>query len=144
MTTGNVSSTAITPVTINMIYYGTHDSTTDQRIINAAPEFLVSNSPAGPWKTNDDISQFVGINYFEYIDGGYEGTASRSIPNDLQSNLKYIKASALEGANGIFLDEVSSYPGTAALSYLQQITPLLTTWDLKLCLILVCLPGQIS
>lgn len=121
LTTGNVSSSAVTPVTINMIYYGTHDSTTDQRIINAAPQFLVSNSPAGPWKTNDDISQFVGINYFEYIDGGYEGTASRSIPNDLQSNLNYIKASALEGANGIFLDEVSSYPGTAALSYLQQI-----------------------
>ncbi len=122
LTTDNVSSSAVTPVSINMIYYGTHDSTTDQRIINAAPQFLVSNSPAGPWKTNDDISQFAGINYFEYIDGGYEGTASRTIPNDLQSNLNYIKASALEGANGIFLDEVSSYPGTAALSYLQQIS----------------------
>ena len=43
-----------------------------------------------------------GIKYFEYLDGGYEGTVSRSIPNDLQSNLNYLMAAETAGAYGIF------------------------------------------
>jgi flagellar hook assembly protein FlgD len=132
MATGYVSGAAVTPVPVNMIFYGTHDSVSDQRIINAAPQFLVSNSPAGPWKTADDISQFVGIHYFEYIDGGYEGTAVRSIPNDLQSNLNYISAAQQAGAYGIFLDEVSDgIWHKANYSYLRQITDYAHTLGLK-------------
>ena len=113
-----------TSVPINMIFYGWHDDTTDQRIINARPEFLVDNSPAGPWKGNADIGKFesAGIKYFEYIDGGYEGTQSRSIPNDLQSNLNFITAAAQAGSYGIFLDEVSDgIYTTPNYNYLQQI-----------------------
>jgi hypothetical protein len=114
---------ASTTVPINMIYYGWHDSTVDNSIISAKPEFLVDNSPAGPWKGNASISKFTsaGIKYFEYIDGGYEGTAKQAIPNDLQSNLNYISAAAAAGAYGVFLDEVSSSPSSASLNYLKQI-----------------------
>jgi hypothetical protein len=122
--TGYVSSAGVAPVGIDMIYYGWNYSSTDQRIINAMPEDLVNNSPAGPWRGNADVSKFTsaGINYFEYIDGGYEGTQSRSIPNDLQSNLNYITAAKQAGAYGIFLDEVSDGIWTTAdYAYLKQI-----------------------
>jgi hypothetical protein len=57
-----------------------------------------------------------------YIDGGYEGTQSRSMPNDLQSNLNFITAAAQAGAYGIFLDEVSDgIYMTPKYNYLQQI-----------------------
>ena len=111
------------PVDIDMINYGTNGGGVDQIIINAHPEFLVDNSPAGPWKGDANISEYMaaGIKYFEYIDGGYEGTQARSIPNDVASNLTYITAVAKAGAYGIFLDEVSSNPDAASISYLSQI-----------------------
>ena len=115
---------ASVPVPINMIYYGWLDSTTEQTIINTHPEFIVSNSAAGPWRANANVSRYMsaGIKYFEYISGAYENTVWRPIPTDLQSNLNYITAAAQAGAYGIFLDEVSDGIYTAAnYYYLQQI-----------------------
>jgi hypothetical protein len=114
---------ATTPVAIDMINYGSNTSSVTAAIIAAHPEFLVDNSPAGPWKGDANISEYMaaGIKYFEYLDGGYEGTQARSIPNDLASNLNYITAVAKAGAYGIFLDEVSSNPNAASISYLSQI-----------------------
>ena len=114
---------ASAPASINLIYYGSNSSTTDQSIINANPEYLVDNSPAGPWRGNANISKFMsaGIKYFEYIDGGYEGTVSQAIPNDLQSNLTYINAIAKAGAYGVFIDEVSASPSASSLNYLKQL-----------------------
>ncbi len=122
-TTNRVNAASAT-VSINLIYYGSNSSITDQSIINANPEYLVNNSPAGPWRGNANISKFMsaGIKYFEYIDGGYEGTVSQSIPNDLQSNLKYIDAIAKTGAYGVFVDEVSAFPSASALNYLKQLS----------------------
>ena len=125
LATNSVVSAASTTLPINMIYYGWHDYTTDQRIINAHPQSLVGNSAAGPWRGNANISLFMsaGIKYFEYIDGGYEGTRAGYIPTDLWSNLNYIDAAARAGAYGIFLDEVSDGVWTPAnYSYLQQIS----------------------
>jgi hypothetical protein len=122
--TQNSVSAASTTLPINMIYYGWHDYTTDQRIINAHPQSLVSNSAAGPWRSNANISLFMsaGIKYYEYIDGGYEGTRAGAIPNDLWSNLNYIVAAASAGAYGIFVDQVSDGIWTPAnYYYLQQI-----------------------
>ena len=119
----NVVNAASAPASLNLIYYGSNSSTTDQSIINANPEYLVDNSPAGPWGGNANIIKFMsaGIKYFEYIDGGYEGTVSRAIPNDLQANLTYINAAAKAGAYGVFIDEVSASPSASALNYLQQL-----------------------
>jgi len=110
-------------VPIDMIYYGSHYATVDSSIVNTHPEYLVADSPAGPWKGNANISTFTsaGIKYFEYLDGGYEGSVARPIPNDLQSNLNYTNAAAAAGAYGIFLDEVSQNPSAASLNYLEQI-----------------------
>src|SRR4030043_245973 len=120
----NGVTAASATVSINLIYYGSNSSITDQSIINANPKYLVNNSPAGPWRGNANISKFMsaGIKYFEYIDGGYEGTVSQAIPNDLQSNLKYIDAIAKAGAYGVFVDEVSSFPSTSALNYLKRLS----------------------
>jgi hypothetical protein len=122
-TTAKEVNAASTTVSINLIYYGTNSNTSDQSIINANPEYLVNNSPAGPWGGNADITKFTsaGIKYFDYIDGGYEGTVSMAIPNDLQSNLNYIDAIAEAGAYGVFIDEVSAFPSSAALNYLKQL-----------------------
>ena len=119
----NVAAASATK-SINMIYYGWHDVTIDNRIIDAHPEFLVGNSQAGPWRGNASISKFTsaGIKYFEYIGGGYEGTKTQAIPTDLQSNLNYISAAAAAGAYGIFLDEVSDgIYTTPNYYYLEQI-----------------------
>jgi len=120
---GNKLMAASPTVAIDMINYGTNSGGVDQMIINAHPEFLVDNSPAGPWKGDANISEYAaaGIKYFEYIDGGYEGTEAMAIPNDVVSNLTYITAAAKAGAYGIFLDEVSSNPNAASISYLSQI-----------------------
>ena len=128
------ASSVRAPVSINMIYYGSNSGGIDQKIIAAHPEFLVNNSPVGPQKGDANISEYMaaGIKYFEYLDGGYEGTVSRSIPNDLQSNLNYITAANNAGAYGIFLDEVSSYPGADSLSYLRQISKTARTLGLKI------------
>jgi hypothetical protein len=111
------------PVAINMIYHGLNGNGVNQRILDSAPEFLVNSSPAGPVGGDANVIEYMsaGIKYFEYIDGGYEGTQSRFIPNDLQSNLKYISAVAGAGAYGVFLDEVSSNPNPNSLDYLKQI-----------------------
>ncbi len=110
-------------VSINLINYAGDSTAIDNTIVNAHPAFIVDNSPAGPWKGNANINTFTaaGIKYFEYLDGGYEGTEAQAIPNDLNSNLNYITAVANAGAYGIFLDEVSDSPSSASLSYLQQI-----------------------
>ena len=122
-TTTNRVVAASTTVPVNMIYYGWHNTAVDTQIINAHPEFLVDNSPTGPWGGNASISKFTsaGIKYFEYIDGGYEGKVGQFIPNDLQSNLNYINAAAAGGAYGVFVDEVSSNPSNASLNYLMQL-----------------------
>ena len=115
---------ASAPASINMIYYGSNSGGIEQDIINAHPAFLVDNSPAGPWQGDANVSEYesAGIKYFEYLDGGYENTVSRAIPNNLQANLNYIAAVAKTGAYGIFLDEVSSNPDAASLAYLTAIS----------------------
>ena len=116
------ASTGMIP--INLVFYGTHNAAIDQQIVAAKPMFLIDNTPAGPWGGNCNASYFAGygIKVFSYIDGGYEGSQSRSIPNDLTSNLNYIDAISKEsGVYGVFVDEVSAEPSSASLNYLSQI-----------------------
>lgn len=116
------AGTGINP--INLVFYGSHNGIIDQQIAAAKPMFLIDNTPAGPWGGNCNASYFAGygIKVFSYIDGGYEGTQPREIPNDLASNLKYIDAISKEsGTYGVFLDEVSAEPSNTSLNYLSQI-----------------------
>jgi hypothetical protein len=106
-----------------IVNYGWNTSATNQAVINAKPDMTINNSSVGPWKGNASILAFMnaGIPYFEYLDGGYEGTQARSIPNDLQSNIAFMVAAKNAGAYGIFLDEVSTNPNAASISYLTAI-----------------------
>ena len=85
-----------------MVYYGQHDSYTDQRIVNARPEFLIDNTPAGFWHGTCDSAYFqsFGIKVFSYIDASY---GARS----LSSNYVLIDAIAAEGTYGVFMDQAS-------------------------------------
>lgn len=119
---------------INIVYYGVHNTTVDNQIIVAEPEILISNTPAGPWTGNCDSAKFqaAGVKVFSYIDGGYENTVARAIPNDVASNLAFIEAIANEGTHGVFLDEVSSSPSQAGYSYLAALWNKAQTHGVKL------------
>jgi hypothetical protein len=95
-----------------MVYYGGHDATTDQRILNAKPALLIDNTPAGYWHGTCSSSKFqaAGIKVFSYIDSSYSKF-------DLNTNLALIDAIAKEGTYGVFLDELNP----VADSYLQAI-----------------------
>ena len=113
------------PVSINMVYYGSYSAAIDEAIINANPEFLIGTSPVGPMRGNADINKFAaaGIKYFEYLTGGYEAQRPNDYDVDLQSNLDFISAVAAAGAYGIFFDEVSDGKWvTPDYNYLEQIT----------------------
>ncbi len=96
-----------------LVFYGWHDSNTDQRIINAKPAILIDNTPGGFWHANCDSSKFQaqGIKVFSYIHASY-GAYS------LTGNYSFIDAIAAEGTYGVFIDEAS---------------PSATTYNTQLC-----------
>ncbi|MGI2336712.1 MAG: Ig-like domain-containing protein [Dehalogenimonas sp.] len=104
------AATATRPLAL--VYYGWHDSAVDQRIINAAPEILIDNTPAGYWHGNANVALFQsqGIKVFSYIDSSY---GARPIGD----NYALIDAIAKEGSFGIFMDQASS----SATAYNQNI-----------------------
>ncbi len=97
---------------IALVYYGWHSSTVDQRIVNAKPEILIANTPAGLWhgNTNSAYFQSRGIKVFSYITANYDQYS-------LSQNYALINAIAAEGTYGIFVDQ--SNP--TATSYNTQI-----------------------
>lgn len=105
------------------IYYGWFSAAVYAYLLAVAPGIVVACSPAGPWQGNGQIATLKngGINFFEYLDGGYEAAVPGPIPNDLESNLMFIQKIATAGAYGIFLDQVSSYPDATKRHYLSQI-----------------------
>lgn len=122
---------SFTSVSIPLIFYGWFNEADIAGIIQSNPKYLVANSPAGAWRGNADIKRFPGIKYFEYLDGGYEGSLKGEIPNDLISNLLCINATAEAGGYGIFLDQVTAYPTSQSLSYLKGIHDKAQSLNLK-------------
>jgi hypothetical protein len=121
-------------VKTNICYYNWLDEAAIKKITDAKPSYIISNSPAGPWKGNAVIKTFTGagIKYFEYLDGGYEGTKPGDIPNDLQSNLRFMKAVKKAGGDGVFLDQVASSPQYKSKKYLIAIANKATELELSL------------
>ena len=122
---------------ILVLFYGLHNATIDQRLRYAKPLFLVSNTPAGPWRGNCNAGSFaaVGIRVFSYIEGGYEGTLVRDggVPVDLAANMAFIDDIAQEpGVHGIFLNQVSSAPEMFAIEYLEWISDRCRQYGLQL------------
>ena len=92
-------------------------------VVAALPDIVISNTPGGYWNGNCVCSNFTphGIHVYSYITGGYEGTEYKNTEDALASNLARIDAIALDGATGVFLDEVSSTLSAASKSYLTSI-----------------------
>ena len=95
---------AVTPnpnlLPMAMVFYGWHDAATNQRIVNARPQVLIDNTPAGFWGANCNSAYFQsqGIQVYSYIHASYS-----TFP--LAQNLAYVDAIAAEGTYGVFLDE---------------------------------------
>lgn len=85
-----------------MVFYGWHNSTVDQRIVNAKPGILIGNTPAGYWhgNTNSAFFQSKGISVFSYITANYD-------QHSLSQNYSLIDAIAAEGTRGVFVDQAS-------------------------------------
>ena len=90
-------------------------------VATALPDIIISNTPGGYWHGNCNCSSFPKSKVFSYITGGYEGTEYKSTEDALASNISRIDAIALDGAYGVFLDEVSSTLSTASKAYLTSI-----------------------
>ena len=124
--------------TVNLIYYGVHNSEIDSRIINARPDYVIGNPPHGlwgevqgydsPWLLQNVKSfQAAGIKVIGYLTAGYEGFKSGGGLSrqwyTLEMNRKLIKNMAeIDRLDGIFIDETSQYPGDASRKYLKELT----------------------
>jgi hypothetical protein len=133
-----VSATPVYPIQqpFNLFYYGWFDANINAKIIDANPQYLIANSPAGVWHGNANIDVFTnaGIKYFEYLDGGYENTVAMAVPNDLETVLSCIDEISQTSAYGIFLDEVSDGIYTEAnYSYLQAVYNRAHSYNLAVC-----------
>jgi hypothetical protein len=91
-------------------YYGGYSATSVQRIVNAKPQFLVVETPAGMYHTSNPIKPYVnaGIKVFSYVAVGYckeymwQGEVVDKTYNTIMS---LIDAVAAEGNYGVFFDE---------------------------------------
>lgn len=117
---------------ICMIDYNYHNDVSpnaDMTAIKAAkPDILIDNTPGGYWgevngHTGCLPSQYVplGIEVYSYITGGYEGTKYMDTRDILATNLARVDAIAADGATGVFLDEVTSFPNSADKAYISAI-----------------------
>lgn len=103
---------AATPLKLALVYYGSHSTSIDNRIIAANPEILIDNTPGGLWGGDCNVSKFqtAGVKVYSYITASY-GTY------DMATNKGYIDAIDLEGCYGVFIDESSS----SATTYMTEI-----------------------
>lgn len=116
---------------IHMIFYGdhnAHNNGTNKRIADAKPETLICNTPAGAWTNggcNPRYFQSHGIKVYSYLAGGWENTAAasnRQVNSSVEFNVGRIGAIALEGSDGVFLDEVSHHPTNDGWKYLLALS----------------------
>lgn len=105
------------------------------------PDMLVDNTPHGFW---GELNGYVGCNpleyrplgiqVFSYIAGGYEGTLYNNDTDNLYRNITRIVGIKSDSANGVFLDEVSSYPDSTDKIYIDSIYRKCRALGLKLIL----------
>lgn len=117
-----------------VFFYGWNTEAIYVAIINAGAGIVVNNSEDGPWSGDADIGRYMraGVNYLEYLDGGYENTRPGPIANDLVNNLLFIEKMAAAGAYGIFVDQVSSFPSADKINgYLRPISEKARSLGLK-------------
>lgn len=121
---------------LNLVYYGPHDPVSESRILNVRPEYLIDNTAHGLWGevTPDNPAllrdtapyRAAGIRIIGYITSGYEGRGSQgpleSSWYTLTANKRFISDMAeKDGVAGVFIDECTAFPSTAAGEYLHEL-----------------------
>jgi len=112
---------------ICLIDYNYHDDSSpnaDMAAIKAAlPDILIDNTPGGYWGGGCLPAEYtpLGIQVFSYITGGYEGTKYGTSEDALSANIARVDQIAIDGATGVFLDEVSSHPNSSGKAYITAI-----------------------
>lgn len=129
---------------INYHYHDDNQPNTDMTTIKAIrPDILIDNTPHGFWgETNGFVgcnpNEYtpLGIEVYSYISGGWEGTHHQggADTSDLTVNLSRIQGIKNDGATGVFLDEVSGFPGQNAKQYISEIYNKCQQLNLKLIL----------
>ncbi len=131
---------------LNMKSYGNHNATYDARILNIRPQFVIDNPPHGLYGEMQGYNdswllqnvkgyQAAGIKVIGYITSGYEGRGGddgySSSWYSLEMNKKLITNMALiDRVDGVFIDEVSAYPGAQSKQYLKTLTDLAHSYGL--------------
>lgn len=131
---------------INLIYYGAHTPAVDSMIIRVQPQYAIVNTLHGLWGEiyGRDVLQnpagykAAGIKVIGYLTAGYEGTGSAGRIEakwyNLETNKQLIKNMVeIDGVDGVFIDECTSFPKERAREYLKTLTDIvhgygLTTW----------------
>jgi hypothetical protein len=129
------SNSSIVP--LNLIYYGADTPAFNSRIVSARPQYVIVNTPHGPWgqisgdNAVHDIAtlQTYGIKVIGYLTAGYEGTyTGGDIPAywySLSANEQsIIEMAKNDGVNGVFIDECSAFPDRNGKAYLTDLTSL--------------------
>jgi hypothetical protein len=133
-------------IRLNIIYYGQHTPEVDDLLISVGPQYIISNTAHGLWGEAygnetwwllQDVGKFqeADIKVIGYLTAGYEGTGSGSGIElkwyTLEFNKQVIRNMAeLDGVDGVFIDECSSYPGAASKAYLKELSDLAHSYGL--------------
>jgi hypothetical protein len=133
----------VVPFAIN--YYGDETPDVKTAMLNIRPQYLICDTANSLWgKIADegssiftDISDYraVGIKVIGYITTGYEGSQSNSRIDtkwySLETNKQLIQEMAeTDHVDGVFIDEVSSFPDEREKEYLKTLTDLAHSYGL--------------
>ncbi|MDP3879417.1 MAG: putative Ig domain-containing protein [Dehalococcoidales bacterium] len=138
----------ISTLPLAVFHYGPLFDKTDSLVLGVRPQYLVINTSQGLWAkigghrsdVFHNVSKYkaAGIRVIGYITAGYEGTQSGGNIDSkwytLEMNRKLIQDMALvDGVDGVFIDEISSFPDEKGKAYLKELTDLahsfgLITW----------------
>ena len=136
-------SDGILPLVI--LHYGYPSSEIDSVVLRIKPQYFVINTAQGTWakisgqgsNVFHDISKYksAGIKVIGYITAGYEGTHSGggidSKWYSLEMNRMLIQDMAqIDGVDGVFIDECSSFPDQKGKAYLKELTSLAHSYGL--------------
>jgi hypothetical protein len=133
-------------IRLSVIYYGEHTPEIDSAIIAFRPQYIIANSAHGLWGEVygydtqwllHDIPRYqeAGIKVIGYLTSGYEhqgrGSGIELKWYSLEINKKFIKNMAeIDGVDGVFIDECSSYPDRDSKEYLKELTELAHSYGL--------------
>ncbi len=110
-------------------------------LLKLKPDLLITNTPGSYWGGRNghtgaipSFYQDSGIKVYSYLASGYGGFKYQNHIDSLQRNLLRVDSIKMDGADGVFLDEDSSFPGPVGKAYITAIRNKCNALGLKLIL----------